>query len=98
MTHHIKILKPFADVIIEGNKTFEIRKNDRGYNRGDFVKFQTITQESFSSFETTHEINDKLYEITYVLSSGFGLQEGYCVFGIKEVHDEQKEASPDDAS
>ena len=31
MRHKIKIRKPFADVIVGGDKTFEVRYNDRGY-------------------------------------------------------------------
>lgn len=31
-----------------------------------------------------HPITDKVYEITYVLN-GWGLKNGYVVFGIREV-------------
>ena len=37
--HKIKILEEFADSVLFGDKTFEIRKNDRGYQRGDLVRF-----------------------------------------------------------
>lgn len=42
MIHEIKILKQFADEIISGNKNFEVRKNDRGYQKGDLIKFNAI--------------------------------------------------------
>lgn len=34
-----------------------------------------------------HSINDKVYEITYVLN-GWGIKNGYVVFGIKECESE----------
>lgn len=34
-THRLKIFVKYADAIMSGAKTFEIRKNDRGYKVGD---------------------------------------------------------------
>ena len=34
-----------------------------------------------------HSINDKTYEITYVLN-GWGIENGYVVYGIKESETE----------
>lgn len=34
-THRLKVLIKYADAIMNGTKTFEIRKNDRGYEVGD---------------------------------------------------------------
>lgn len=103
MTHKIKILEHFADAVVSGDKTFEVRKNDRNYQRGDRVKFMAIGQgitvdfpvkhpvdekmyEITYDFPVKHPINEKMYEITYVLK-GWGIEEGYCVFGIKEVQE-----------
>lgn len=33
MIHELKILKSFADAIISGDKTFEVRHNDRGFQK-----------------------------------------------------------------
>ena len=30
-THRLKVLIKYADAIMNGTKTFEVRKNDRGY-------------------------------------------------------------------
>lgn len=83
MTHEIKILKQFADEIINGNKSFEIRKNDRGYQKGDFIKFRVIEKHGNITLGIEHLLRDKLYEITYVLS-GWGLKKDYVVLAIKE--------------
>ena len=33
--HDLKILNDFADSIVAEDKTFEIRKNDRGFQKGE---------------------------------------------------------------
>lgn len=38
-THNIKLNHNYADAVMNGDKTFEIRYNDRGYQRGDRVIF-----------------------------------------------------------
>ena len=80
-THKIKLLLNFCDDVLSGDKKFEIRENDRGYQKGDRVVFQPY--EPSDPF-VKHPISDKVYEITYVLN-GWGLKDGYVVFGIKEV-------------
>lgn len=88
MTHELKILKCFADAVVSGDKTFECRYNDRGYQKGDIIKFQTVSEEVLPRF-ITHEINDKQYEIAYVLSGFGGITDGWVVFSIKEISNEK---------
>ncbi|TKF31643.1 DUF3850 domain-containing protein [Vibrio kanaloae] len=38
ITHNVKIKPEYINAIIDGKKTFEIRKNDRGYRLGDRVR------------------------------------------------------------
>ncbi len=82
--HRIKLQKEFADAVMSGEKTFEIRMNDRGYQKGDLIRFQVV--DGYIS-NISHPLNEKTYEITYVLS-GWGLSEGYVAFAIKEKTDE----------
>ena len=42
MVHNLKILDDFADAVYMKDKTFEIRKNDRGFQKGDYIRFQAI--------------------------------------------------------
>ena len=79
MNHIIKILEDFADAVVSGEKTFEVRENDRGYQKGDFVIFNVPTTEG-----PMHPIEQKVYKITYVIN-GWGLKNGYVAFGIREV-------------
>lgn len=79
--HEIKLSEEFAEEVLSGQKSFEIRFNDRGYQKGDLVKFKVV--DSIGIPHVFHPLNDKLFEITYVLS-GCGLKESYVAFSIKE--------------
>lgn len=82
--HEIKIAEPFADAVLSGDKTFEVRKNDRGYQRGDTVEFVVVMPSAPFSKLFSHGLAGKTFEITYVLS-GWGIEQGHVVFGIREV-------------
>ena len=79
--HELKIRIEFCDAVASGEKPFEVRLNDRGYQKGDTIKFNAVDDMGLSKF---HEINYKKYIITYVLS-GWGISDKYVVFGIKEI-------------
>lgn len=79
MIHKLKIQRPFADAIISGDKNFEIRENDRGFQKGDTIKFICMDGLITAAY---HIINDAEYEITYVLS-GWGLEDSFVALGIK---------------
>lgn len=78
--HEIKLDIQFCDLVNDGVKTFEVRRNDRNYQKGDLVRFKP-TGVCFQPVE--HPIKNKVYEITYILY-GWGLQDGFCAFAIKE--------------
>ena len=80
MIHKIKLSIDFADAVLAGEKNFEIRKNDRGYQKGDYVRFIVTTSGGMKRI--THPLEERLFQITYVLN-GFGLEADYCVFGIR---------------
>lgn len=83
MIHRLKIEEPYANAVVSGDKNFEVRYDDRGYQKGDIVRFQTVNDKGES---VDHMINGAEYIITYALH-GFGIKEGWCVFGIKEYFD-----------
>ena len=83
MIHKIKIMESFADAVYFGDKTFEVRQNDRGYQKGDLVQF-TVLHNSDKCEMISHPLMEQTYEITYVLA-GWGIEDGYVVFGIRKV-------------
>lgn len=82
MIHNVKIKKRYADAVVSGDKTFEVRENDRDYHVGDIVQFSALS--NLDNVAISHPINDKRYEITYLLT-GWGIENGWCVFSIREV-------------
>lgn len=85
MIHAIKIHENYAEPVFIGEKTFEVRENDRGYQRGDLIDFTVV--DDFGQKVLSHPLNDTRYEITYVLGSFVGLADGYVAFGIREVEE-----------
>lgn len=85
MTHQLKIWTSFANCVLDGSKTFEIRENDRGFQKGDTIIF-VVMDDGGTLHNSFHKLNGKEYEITYVLSD-WGLEKGYVALGIKECKD-----------
>lgn len=86
-THYIKLREEFCGAVLCGDKCFEVRRNDRGYQKGDRIIFQAVNSEGLT---VSHAVNREAYEITYVLH-GWGLQDEFCVFGIKPWRGEEDE-------
>lgn len=38
--HELKVAAPYFDALVSGAKTFEVRRNDRGYQRGDVLRLR----------------------------------------------------------
>lgn len=77
--HEIKLNRAFQNAVLSGEKPFEVRENDRGYQKGDLVRFKIDDRKN-----VIEPIEEKTYEITYVLS-GWHIDSNYVVFGFKEV-------------
>lgn len=87
MTHEIKIQRDFANAVHLGEKTFEVRENDRGYQKGDLVVFK-VMDGALRDF--THPLNDMTFQITYVLGSFVGLAPNYVAFAIRDITEDMR--------
>jgi hypothetical protein len=90
ITHKLKIEPKYFSRILESDKKFEVRFNDRDYQVGDRIHFIPCTPEDKTSehlerFVPYHEVYDDRchWEIIYI-HSGLGMAENYVVLGIKE--------------
>lgn len=84
--HELKIQERFVKPILDEEKRFEIRKNDRCFQKGDLVSFTVVDNNNCKSSELSYkywEFERMDFEITYIIS-GWGLRNGYVVFGFKE--------------
>lgn len=82
MIYKLKIRTSFAKAILDGDKTFEIRENDRGYQKGDILQFTPVDDCGIKDWG----MDEFEAEITYVLS-GWGLKDGYVALGVKVIRD-----------
>ena len=75
--HVLKILPEYFDAVRCGDKRFEIRLNDRNFQRGDILRLKEWTGEKF----TGEEID---VAVRYILRADewYGLQPGWCVMSI----------------
>lgn len=78
MTHYLKIERPFFEAVVSGEKTFEIRKDDRGFQRGDIVVLSEVD-------EVTKKFTDRSATATISYVTGFKQQSGYVVFSISVI-------------
>ena len=78
MVHELKIAPKFYEAIICGEKTFEVRKNDRYYRVGD-----TLMLREFDGKEYTGRICER--KVIYILSDSKYVKEGYLIMSLGEI-------------
>lgn len=84
-THRLKVFGKYADAIMDGTKTFEIRKNDRGYKVGDKIVFKVVSNEGIGTGATArHPLNGATYRIDYILDDFEGLAQKYVALAISK--------------
>ncbi len=78
MTHELKILPRYFREVCNGNKTFELRKDDRNYKVGHKLKLREYFYSKYTGEECTKTI-------TYILRNceKYGLKKGFVILGIK---------------
>lgn len=89
--HNIKILKQYADAKLFGDKPWEIRINDRNYQKGDIVCYSVVDSNNngYVNPVENHPLNEKVFEILYVYS-GDGLEKGIVVYTDKDITEDFK--------
>lgn len=92
-THRLKVFAKYADAIMSGAKTFEIRRNDRGYEVGDKIVFDVVTNEGYAvGAAARHPLNGATYRIDYILDDFEGLAQKYVALAYPRRANERAEA------
>ena len=78
--HQIRLAKSYFDDVANGIKTFELRKNDRGYKKGDILEMM-----EFADGKNTGRTVKVL--VTYILEDYTGIEDGYCIMATKLMKD-----------
>ncbi|MCB1429596.1 MAG: DUF3850 domain-containing protein [Nitratireductor sp.] len=97
-THILKVKHEYMDALKSGEKPFEVRRDDRGFQKGDelvLCRYGTdwLHQSGFmndrgdvvSSYPDIKGVDSIKRTITYVLTGGqFGIEPGFVVLGLTE--------------
>lgn len=86
-THEVKSWAHFFDAIVAGEKTHDLRDNDRNYKIGDYLLLKR-----YDNIEGCYTGAIFLVEITYITNrerpcafSSSVLDPRYCILSIKKV-------------
>jgi ParB family chromosome partitioning protein len=81
--HQIRLAKSYFDDVANGIKTFELRKNDRGYKKGDILEMM-----EFADGKNTGRMVRVL--VTYILEDYTGIEDGYCIMATKLMKESEE--------
>lgn len=102
-THHLKTLPAFFDAVDRGEKTFEARVNDRGFQTGDVLVLQRYAPDAGYTVAPEHahanglqDHTDKAWmalsierRVTWMLTGGcYGVEPGWVVMALGPVKPE----------
>jgi hypothetical protein len=75
--HELKIDPEMFGVVESGEKPFDLRIDDRGFEVGDEIGFKEFDRK-------TGQYSDRCFvrEISYILRDWPGLTKGYCIIGL----------------
>lgn len=74
--HKIKISPEFFWQVFKGEKTFQIRKNDRDYKTGDTIMLMEFDGANYTGYELSATIG---------YMTDFKQKDGYVVFALKNI-------------
>lgn len=99
--HKLKCWPAYFDALQRGDKNFEVRRDDRGFQRGD-----VLVLEKYSPTEHRYEFAGYGYgaqkitlrrRISYILTGGqLGVEPGYVVMALEPI--DEAEVTPFDRS
>lgn len=94
--HTLKCWPAYFDAVGSGDKPFEVRRDDRGFQKGDVLVLQRTRAERLTEVDVHwrgHEMvakHEMRFVVTYVLTGGqFGIEPGYVVMGLRRLPNEE---------
>ena len=86
--HELKTWAPYFDAVKRGEKTFEVRRDDRGFQCGDTVTLIRCVQGRLGGWDVEYDFDGKpkhriKFRIGWILTGGqFGIEPGYVAFSL----------------
>ncbi|MDE2467395.1 MAG: DUF3850 domain-containing protein [Bradyrhizobium sp.] len=87
--HFLKTLLPYFDAVERGEKNFEVRRDDRGYQKGDILVLRCWNDKTlgwvYDGSRLGSPIKEMRKRIIYILTGGqFGIEPGFVVMGLED--------------
>ena len=89
-SHMLKTWDVYWDAIQRNEKLFEVRRDDRGFQKGDTLILRRMKKDHNGIWREDRDPYDSSprdleRKITYILTGGqFGIEPGYVVMGLKK--------------
>jgi hypothetical protein len=89
--HELKCWPEYFDAILSGEKTFEVRRDDRGFQRGDIIELLKCERQRIGGPAVITDLYGKpmyvqRFRIGWILTGGqFGIEPGYIVFSLEKI-------------
>lgn len=82
--HQLKIESQFFEEIVKGEKTFEVRENDRDFQKGDYLGLNEITSHPCNvTGEHKETGNFVLVKVLSVFKDDRFVKDGYVIMSIR---------------
>lgn len=81
MIHELKTWPEYFEKVLTGEKTFEVRKDDRSFKIDDELLLMEYdpTNDKYTGRQVSKQVS-------YILNGpSFGIREGFCVMGFKQL-------------
>lgn len=84
MVHQLKTVQPYFDDVASGNKTFEVRKNDRDFKVNDVLMLLEYEPDKADN-QKSKGLTGKCVtaRITYILDTPKYCKDGYVILGFR---------------
>lgn len=87
--HHLKSWPEFFEPVLEGEKTFELRRNDRDYKVGDHLVLREYEpgEDRYTGRELVKRVSYVMRGIGNVgsIAPYKGLSMGYAILGLADI-------------
>lgn len=81
-THDLKTSPVYWDAVFIGEKNFEVRRDDRGFQKGDILRLWRSTDPYGWRAPSVSNLERR---VTWILTGGqLGIEPGYVVLGLEE--------------
>ena len=81
--HELKVLPMYFSMLLDGTKSYELRKFDRDYKVGDYLVLSEYVNKEYSGRKLLAVIRSIIANVPE-----YGLMEGYCILSISILNNE----------